>query len=148
MAWLTDSGRREREWRRRAGQRADIGDPCADRLPDGGLRCRYEWADGHRVWRFTTEDVVITANTIERVYRGQLARPRAMPVRWVIPRAGSRRAGVLAPARSFLLPQIVYARICTRRVACFVFGRRIARIPSFMVAWTFSVSMSRGSTVR
>jgi hypothetical protein len=61
---------------------------------------------------------------------------------------GSRRAGVLAPARSFLLPQSVYARICTRLVACFVFGRRIVKIPSFMVAWTFSVSMSLGSTER
>ncbi len=84
MKWLADSGRREREWRRRVEQRVDIRDPRADRLPDGGLRCRYEWADGRRVWRFTTEDVAVTENTIERVHRGQLARPRAMPVRWVI----------------------------------------------------------------
>ncbi len=60
---------------------------------------------------------------------------------------GRRRAGVLAPARS-LLSQSAYARICTRRVACFVFGRRIVKIPSFMVACAFSVSMSLGSTVR
>ncbi len=64
------------------------------------------------------------------------------------PRTGSRRAGVLAPARSLLLPQVAYSRIWTRRVACLVFGRRIVKIPSFMVAWTFSVSMSLGSTVR
>ncbi len=42
MEWLSDSGRREREWRRRVEQREDIGDLRADRLPDGGLRCRYE----------------------------------------------------------------------------------------------------------
>ncbi len=84
MERLTDSGRREREWRRRVERREDIRDPRADRLPDGGLRCRYEWADGRRVWRFTTEDVAVTENTIERVHRGQLVRPRAVPVRWVI----------------------------------------------------------------
>src|SRR6266702_6884830 len=35
-----------------------------------------------------------------------------------------------------------------RRAACLAFGRRIVRIPSFMVAWTLSVSMSLGKTVR
>jgi hypothetical protein len=84
MAWLTDSGPREREWRRRVEQRADIRDPHADRLPGGGLRCRYQWVDGPRMWRFTSEAVAGTGNTIELVQRGQLARPRAMPVRWVI----------------------------------------------------------------
>jgi hypothetical protein len=84
MEWLTDSGRREREWRRCVEQRADIRDTRADRLPHGGLRCRYEWADGRRVWRFRTEDVAVTGNTIELVHCGQLAWPRAMPVRWVI----------------------------------------------------------------
>jgi hypothetical protein len=84
MEWLTDSGRREREWRRRVEERADIRDPHADRLPDGGLRYRYEWLDGRRVWRFTVEDVAVTGNTIERFHRGQLAGRRAVPVRWVI----------------------------------------------------------------
>jgi hypothetical protein len=36
------------------------------------------------VWRFTSEDVAVTENTIELVHRGQLARPRAIPVHWVI----------------------------------------------------------------
>jgi hypothetical protein len=40
--------------------------------------------DGPRVWRFTSEAVALTGNTIELVHCGQLARPRAMPVRWVI----------------------------------------------------------------
>jgi hypothetical protein len=80
----TDSGRLERQWRRLVEQRADIRDPRADRLPHGRLRYRYEWLDGRRVWRFTTEDVAVTENTIERVHRGQLASPRVMPVRWVI----------------------------------------------------------------
>jgi len=62
----------------------DISDPRAGRLQDGGLRCRSEWVDGRRAWRFTTEDAAVTENTIVRVHRGQLARPRAVPVRWVI----------------------------------------------------------------
>ncbi len=33
---------------------------------------------------FTTEDVAVTENMIERVHRGERARPRVMPVRWVI----------------------------------------------------------------
>jgi hypothetical protein len=84
MAWLTDAGRRERDWRRRVEQRADIRDAHADPLPGGGLRYRYEWLDGPRVWRFTSEAVAVTENTIELVHRGQLARPRTMPVRWVV----------------------------------------------------------------
>jgi hypothetical protein len=94
MAWLTDSGRREREWRRLVEQRADIRDPHADRQADGGLRYRYEWLDGRTVWRFTIEDVAVTGNTIERVHRGQLVRPRAMPVRWVITERISVEAAV------------------------------------------------------
>jgi hypothetical protein len=84
MEWLTDSGRREREWRLRVEQRADIHDPRAECLPDGRLRCRYEWADGPRLWRFTSEEVALADSTIDWVHRGQLARPRAMPVRWLI----------------------------------------------------------------
>jgi hypothetical protein len=70
IEWLTDSGRREPQWRRLAGHRADIRDPHADRLPGGGLRYRYEWVDGRRVWRFTIEDVAVSGNTIERAHRG------------------------------------------------------------------------------
>ena len=84
MRRLTDSDRREREWRRQVDQREDIREPRAGRLPNGGLRCRYEWVHGRLVWRFTTEDVAVTENMIERVHRGELARPRVMPVRWVI----------------------------------------------------------------
>jgi hypothetical protein len=36
------------------------------------------------VWRFTTEDIAVTENMIERVHRGELARPRVVPVRWII----------------------------------------------------------------
>jgi hypothetical protein len=81
---LTDSDRRERGWWRQADQREDICEPRAERLPDGGLRCRDEWVQGRLVSRFTTEDVAVTENMIERVHRGELARPRMMPVRWVI----------------------------------------------------------------
>jgi hypothetical protein len=84
MQRLTDSDRREREWQRRVEQREDIREPSADRLPHGGLRCRYEWVHGRLVWRFTTEDVAVTENMIERIHRGKLARPRVMPVRWII----------------------------------------------------------------
>jgi hypothetical protein len=81
---LTDSDRREREWRRQVDQREDICEPRADRLANGGLHYRYEWVQGRLVWRFTTEDVAVTENMIERVHRGDLARPRVIPVRWVI----------------------------------------------------------------
>jgi len=84
MERLTDSDRRAREWRRQVEQRDDIRGPRAGRLPNGGLRCRYEWVQGRLVWRFTTEDVAVSENMIERVHRGELARPRVMPVRWVI----------------------------------------------------------------
>jgi hypothetical protein len=84
MERLTDSGRREREWLRQVGQREDIREPRVGRLPNGGLQCRYEWVQGRLVWRFTAEDLAVTENTIERVHRGELARPRVMPVRWVI----------------------------------------------------------------
>ena len=84
MQRLTDSDRREREWRRQVEQREDIHQVRADRLANGGLRCRYEWVRGRLVWRFTTEDVAVTENMIERVHRGELARPRVVPVRWII----------------------------------------------------------------
>lgn len=84
MQRLTDSGRREREWRRQVEQREDIREPRVGHLPNRGLRCRYEWVHGRLVWRFTTEDVAVTENMIERVHRGELARPRVVPVRWII----------------------------------------------------------------
>jgi hypothetical protein len=84
MGRLTDAGIREREWLRQAGQRADIREPRVGRLPDGGLRYRYEWVQGPLVWRFTAEDLAVTETMIERVHRGELARPRGLPVRWVI----------------------------------------------------------------
>lgn len=53
-----------------------------EQLPDGQLRWRYDWTDGRRVWRFTTEDVAATEVAIEHVYHASLAGPRAVPVRW------------------------------------------------------------------
>jgi hypothetical protein len=84
MGRLTDSGRREREWLRQVEQREDIREPRIGRLPNGGLRYRYEWVQGRLVWRFTTEDLAVTETTIERVHRGELARPRVLHVRWVL----------------------------------------------------------------
>jgi hypothetical protein len=79
MQRLTDSDRQEREWRRQVDQREDIREPRAGRLPNGGLRCRYEWVQGRLVWRFTTEDVAVTENMIERVHAlaGQVAARRS-----------------------------------------------------------------------
>ncbi|MGN6681433.1 MAG: hypothetical protein ACTHKL_27010 [Streptosporangiaceae bacterium] len=82
MQWLTDAGRRQQTWQRRVEQRAGIRDPRAEQLPDGRLRWRYDWTDGRRVWRFTTEDVAATKEAIEHVYHAALAGPRAVPVRW------------------------------------------------------------------
>jgi hypothetical protein len=93
---LTDSDRREREWRRQVEQREDIREPHVGRLPNGRLRCRYEWVQGRLVWRFTTEDAAVTENMIERVHRGELARPRVMPVRWVISERISIETGINA----------------------------------------------------
>lgn len=102
MERLTDSARRERAWLRRVGLREGIREPRVDRLPDGRLRRRYEWAQGRRVWRLTTEDVAFTQTTIEVVHRMELAGPRLIPVRWVIteplfappdPAAGADSAG-------------------------------------------------------
>ncbi len=83
MGWLTDAGRREREWLRQVKAREDIDEPSVARLPNGGLRFDYLFLRrGNVRQRHTTEDVAIQEHRIDRVHRARLTGPRAIPLRW------------------------------------------------------------------
>jgi hypothetical protein len=84
MEWLTDSDRREREWRRLVEAREDIQQSSAGRLPNGGLRFDQVLRRGNLLLRHTTEDVANQEHRIDRTHRAQLAGPRMMPLRWVM----------------------------------------------------------------
>jgi hypothetical protein len=83
MGWLTDSDRREREWLRQVEAREDIEEPSVARLPSGGLRFDYLFLRrGNVRQRHTSEDVAIQEHRIDRVHRGRLSGPCAIPLRW------------------------------------------------------------------
>jgi hypothetical protein len=83
MGWLTDPGRREREWLRQVEAQEDIDEPSVARLPNGGLRFDYLFLRrGNVRQRHTTEDVAIQEHRIDRVHRARLTGPRAIPLRW------------------------------------------------------------------
>jgi len=75
MGWLTDSDRREQEWRRRVQAHADIREASDIRLPNG--RLHFESVHVHGDWtiRQIVEDVAIQERRIERILRGQATRP-------------------------------------------------------------------------
>ena len=83
MEWLTDSDRREREWRRQAEARGDIQHASVVRLPNGGLRVDSVLVRGDLVARHVIEDVAIQEHRIDRILRGQAAR-RHRRSRWVV----------------------------------------------------------------
>jgi hypothetical protein len=66
MQWLTDSDRREREWRRLVKAREDIQQSNVGRLPNGGLCFDQVLMQGSRLWRHTTDDVAIQEHRIDR----------------------------------------------------------------------------------
>jgi hypothetical protein len=76
MEWLTDSDRREREWRPRVEAREDIQESSAVRLQNGGLRFQTVQALGDSMARHIIEDVAIGKHQVDRVVRGQVARGR------------------------------------------------------------------------
>jgi len=84
MEWLTDSGRRERDWRRLVEANEDVQQPGVGRLPNGGLRFDQVLMRGNLLLHLTTEDVAIQRRRIDRSHRAQLAGPRVIPARWVM----------------------------------------------------------------
>lgn len=83
MEWLTDSDRREREWRRQDEARDDMQELRVVRLPNGGLRFESVLVRGDLVARHVIEDVAIQQHRIDRILRGQAARRRRRS-RWVV----------------------------------------------------------------
>jgi hypothetical protein len=76
MEWLTDSDRREREWRRQVEAREDIQKSSAARLQNGGLRFQTVQALGNSTARYVIEDVAIGQHQTDRIIRAQVARGR------------------------------------------------------------------------
>ena len=94
MGWLTDSDRREREWLRQVEAREDIEEPSVARLANGGLRFEYLFLrPGDVRQRHTSEDVAIQERRIDRIHRGRLSGPRAIPLRWEL-----RQVATVEPA--------------------------------------------------
>lgn len=82
MEWLTDSDRREREWGRQVEVQEDIQESSVASLPNGGLRFESVLVRGDLVARHINEDVAIQEHRIDRILRGQAARPSRGHFRW------------------------------------------------------------------
>jgi hypothetical protein len=83
MGWLTDSDRREREWRRRVEAQEEIQESSVSRLQNGGMRFETVQVRGDLLARHVIEDVAIGEHKIDRILRGQAARRRRCS-RWVV----------------------------------------------------------------
>jgi hypothetical protein len=83
MEWLTDSDRREREWRRQAEAREDLQESRVIRLPNGRLRFETVLVRGDLQARHIIEDLAIQEHRIDRIIRGQAER-RNRRSRWVV----------------------------------------------------------------
>jgi hypothetical protein len=85
MAWLTDSDRREQEWRRRVNARPDVQEPQVTRLPRGGLRFEQITVQRSVTAHQVVEDVAIGDRRIDRILRGQVTSPHFLGRgRWVV----------------------------------------------------------------
>lgn len=83
MGWLSDSGRREREWRRQVEARGDIQESSVTRLQNGGMRLETVQVLADTTARHVIEDVAIGEHSIDRIIRGQATRGHRRS-RWVV----------------------------------------------------------------